>query len=70
MVDKPVTTLEWTNDVLTGDIIFSGRVSQHDLVTLNLDPIDRKVVSSPIEDCADFLQNMEIIFRRLKEHTT
>lgn len=61
------THLTWTNDSTNGDLVFSGRIAQYDLVRVQLDGVDLSVVTSPIKSPADFAQNIEIIFRRLEQ---
>lgn len=67
MTHPQKTHLKWENCTRTGDLIFSGRITQNDLIHIKLDPIDLKVISSPVETAADQLQSMEILFRRLGE---
>ena len=68
MKPNPRTThLNFAKDTETGDWIFSGRVLDHDLMRLELDRLDRAVISSPAITAADTLQGLEIIFRRLGE---
>lgn len=43
---------------------FSGSYSDHDLQGLRLDEFDKAVLSSPMNNGADILQNLEILFRR------
>lgn len=65
MTKTEMTHITYSKDVTTGDIIFLGRVCDSDLVGLDLDKLDRMVIGSPIENAADVLQSLEIIFRRL-----
>lgn len=46
---------------------FSGSLTEHDMQRLELDPLDLLVIESPVENAADALQSLEIIFRRLGE---
>lgn len=46
---------------------FNGFVSDDDLARLDLDHLDRLVISSPVEEPADILQSLELIFRRLHQ---
>lgn len=47
--------------------IFSGSYSDNDLQGLNLDDFDCAVLKSPMQNGADILQNLEILFRRYYE---
>lgn len=62
-----ITHCNWAIDTDTGDYIFSGRVCAHDIRALELPALDRLILREPVTTSADFLQNMEILFRRLGE---
>ena len=61
------THMTWTSDAATGDLIFSGRVAQRDLLSLNFDRIDRQVIGCPITVASDLCQTLEIIFLRMEQ---
>ena len=42
-------------------------LEEDDLAALRLDHFDRMVIDTPFEQPADIFQNLEIIFRRMKE---
>lgn len=48
---------------------FIIELSDSDLCSTRLDGWDRMVIDSPHESAADYLQSLEIIFRRLQEQT-
>lgn len=52
---------------LTWAITFEGRIEKRELERLVLDGIDKRVVDSHAESAADYLQSLEIIFRRWAE---
>ncbi len=51
----------------TGETTFSGKITKEDLQKIQLDWIDKMVVDSPAESAADYLQSLEILFRRHAE---
>lgn len=62
-----MATLRIERDPRTGDIVFSGSVTLHDLQRLRLDPIETKMLEEPTNNAADCLLNLELIYRRLGE---
>ena len=63
--------LEITRDVVTGDLLFRGRVCQKRLARLPLDNFDMRVLHDcdPAEvgtDAADCLLALELIFRKAR----
>jgi hypothetical protein len=49
--------------------VYIVRVPHKDLMTIDLDPIDRAVISEPVETAADILQNLQILaFRQSQQH--
>lgn len=52
---------------MTGETVFSGRFTTRDLMNIRLDHVDRMVVDTPAESPADFLQSLEILYRRHAE---
>lgn len=56
-----------TEKDIEGNLHFHGTVTAEDLNRLRLDPFDKAVIFSPIEQAADILQSLEIVFRRMRE---
>lgn len=59
--------VEWWEDPITGGIIFRGCLTRADVQGVNLDLAERAQLSEEITGPADFLLDMEMIFRRLAE---
>lgn len=56
--------LEWSKDVLTGDIKFHGSIPASALAELKLDNFEKQMLSMQPESAADFLLDAELVFRR------
>ena len=54
-------------DAATGDIRFRGSLTANDLQRVRLDHIERAQLDSEAETAADYLLDLEVIFRRLAE---
>jgi hypothetical protein len=50
-----------------GDIEFSGSIPRADIVGLELDPLDRRLLTSCGDNAADILLGLEMLFRREQE---
>ena len=61
--------VEYTEDVMSGDIIGKFRVTKADRVMVKLDDFYRAVINSEIKSSADVFQNLEILARRIEEQT-
>jgi hypothetical protein len=48
-------------------IVFSGEVSEYDLVRLKLEGVDAMLINEPCVTAADFLLVLEMLFRRAAE---
>ncbi len=61
--------LTWTKDRDTDCIKFHGSVSSLAMEQLDLDSIDQLMLQMPVKTPADFLLNLEMLFRRFAEQT-
>ena len=68
MTDKRWDThVTWWREPESEDITFTGRVNMRDLARLRLDHVERAALRTAPATAADFLLDLEIIFRRLGE---
>jgi hypothetical protein len=61
---------EIVRDIASGEVRFHGSFSSHDLLNLKLDPVDRLVINAEAATSADYLQSLEVIYRRYFEQTS
>jgi hypothetical protein len=59
--------VSWHYDPESRDLVFQGRLSQQDILSLELDALDRAVVMSPITSAADLFQTLELLWSRAFE---
>lgn len=67
---RSLTKVSLRLDPISGDMHFSGIVKSVDVMRLNLDHVDRKVLADcerPGATAADILLALELLFRRIKE---
>lgn len=65
------SSIEITRCQVTGDTIFSGRITRKDLEDAHqeMDEMDRMVFSSEIKKPSDITQNLDLIFKCLDRVT-